>query len=170
MRPEDNLREDHGQIMKLFVSWQKMLGKLDHPDQALIEDFEKCIDWVEVFIDRCHHGKEDEILFPAMESSANPEVKSLIKDLHSEHQTGRSLLESIKLELKTFSQSNGLPAGLIQLCQGYIDLFRKHIRRENAQLLPLLEKCIPVEAQEQIAAQFEQYDQRTIGPKKSISD
>jgi hemerythrin-like domain-containing protein len=105
-----------------------------------------------------------------MVSSANPEVKSLIKDLNSEHQTGRSLLDSIKLELKTFSQSNGLPAGLIQLCQGYIDLFRKHIRRENAQLLPLLEKCIPTEAQDQIAAQFEQYEQRTIGPKKSISD
>ena len=170
MRPEDNLREDHGQIMKLFVSWQKMLEKLDHPDQALIEDFKKCIDWVEVFIDRCHHGKEDEILFPAMASSANPEVKSLIEDLYSEHQSGRLLLESIKLELKTFSQSNGLPTGLIQLCQGYIDLFRKHIRRENAQLLPLLEKCFPAETQEQISAQFEQYEQRTIGHQKSISD
>jgi len=170
MRPKDNLREDHGQIMKLFVSWQKMLDKLENPDQALIEDFKKCIDWVEVFIDRCHHGKEDEILFQAMPSSANPEVKSLIKDLRSEHQNGRSLLESIKLELKTFSQPNGLPASLIQLCQGYIDLFRKHIRRENAQLLPLLEKCIPAETQEQIAAQFEQYEQRTIGHKKSISD
>ncbi|MGA8239371.1 MAG: hemerythrin domain-containing protein [Desulfobacterales bacterium] len=170
MRPKDNLREDHGRIMKLFVSWQKMLGILGHPDQALLEDFEKCIDWVEVFIDKCHHGKEDEILFPAMASYEDPEVTSLIKDLHSEHQTGRSLLEAIKIEFKTYSQTNGLPAGLIQLCQGYIDLFRKHIRRENAQLLPLLEKCIPTEAQEQIAAQFEQYEQRTIGPKKSISD
>ena len=26
MRPEDNLREDHGRIMKLFAAWQKMLG------------------------------------------------------------------------------------------------------------------------------------------------
>jgi hemerythrin-like domain-containing protein len=166
MRPEDNLREDHGRIMKLLVSWQKMLGKLDHPDRELLEDFEKCIDWVEVFVDRCHHGKEDEILFPAMASSENPKVTGLIKDLHSEHQTGRSVLESIKLEFKTFSQTNGLPANLIQLCQGYIDLFRKHIRRENAQLLPLLKKSIPTEAQKQIAEQFEEYEQRTIGHKK----
>jgi hypothetical protein len=34
----------------------------------------------------------------------------------------------------------------------------------------LLEKCIPAETQEQMAAQFEQYEQRTIGHKKSISD
>jgi len=163
MRPRDNLREDHGKIMKLFVSWQDMLEKLDHKDNALLVDFEKCIDWVEVFIDRCHHGKEDEILFPAMASSEDPEVISLIKDLHSEHQAGRSLLETIKLEFKTFAQPNGLPDSLIQLSQDYINLFRKHIRRENAQLLPLLEKGIPIKVQERIAAQFEQYEQKTIG-------
>ncbi|MEJ2638466.1 MAG: hemerythrin domain-containing protein [Desulfosarcinaceae bacterium] len=170
MRPEENLREDHGQIMKLFVTWQNMLEKLDRKDQALLEDLEKCIDWVEVFVDRCHHGKEDEILFPAMASSEDPEVTRLIKDLHSEHQTGRSLLESIKLEINGLSQPNGLSGGLIQLSRGYIDLFRKHIRRENAQLLPLIEKCIPIEDQERIIAQFGQYEQRTIGIKKSIPD
>lgn len=84
MRPKENLREDHGQIMKLFVTWQGMLEKLDHKDQALLEDFEKCVDRVEVFVDRCHHGKEDDILFPAMASSEDPAVTSLIKDLRSD--------------------------------------------------------------------------------------
>jgi hemerythrin-like domain-containing protein len=169
MRPEDNLREDHGQIMKLFVAWQHKLEKLDHKDKALLEDFEKCIDWVEVFIDRCHHGKEDEILFPAMASSEDPKVTSLIEDLHSEHQTGRALLESIKLAFKTLSQPDGLPDGLTQLSRDYIDLFRKHIRRENAQLLPLIEKCIPIDVQQQIVAEFGRYEQSTIGPQKPIS-
>lgn len=158
MRPEDNLREDHGRIMKLFAAWQKILRELDHPDQAMHEALAKYINFVEVFIDRCHHGKEDEILFPAMASCKNSETTSLVQDLRSEHQTGRSLLKAIKLELKASAEPNGSPASLIQLCQRYIDLFRKHIRRENAQLLPLIKKCISTEARERIAAQFKQYD------------
>ena len=81
----------------------------------------------------------------------------MIKDLRSEHQTGRSLLKAIKLEFRASVEPNGSPAGLIKLCQRYIDLFRKHIRRENAQLLPLIKECISTEARERIAAQFEQY-------------
>jgi hemerythrin-like domain-containing protein len=83
-------------MMKLFVAWQNILAKLDSKDPALLEDLRQCIDWVDVFIDQCHHGKEDDILFPAMTSSEDPQVTRLIKDLHSEHQSGRSLLESIK--------------------------------------------------------------------------
>jgi len=163
MRPKDNLREDHGRIMKMFASWQKMLAQLDRRDQALLEAFEKRIDRVDVFVDRCHHGKEDDILFPAMTSSEDPAVANLIADLRAEHQTGRSLLESIKAEFKAFSRPNGSPGDLIQLSQEYIDLFRKHIRRENAQLLPLIEKRIPSQDQERLAAQFEQYEQKTMG-------
>lgn len=163
MRPKDNLREDHGRIMKLFAAWQKMLAQLDRKDHALLEQFETCIDRVDVFVDRCHHGKEDDVLFPAMASSQDPAVANLIADLRAEHQTGRSLLESIKAEFKAFSRPDGLPADVIQLSQEYIDLFRKHIRGENAQLLPLIEKCIPAQDQERIAAQFEQYEQKTMG-------
>jgi hemerythrin-like domain-containing protein len=158
MRPEDNLREDHGRIMKLFAVWQKLLGDLDHPDPAMHEALAKCIDSVDVFVDRRHHGKEDEVLFPAMASSENPDTTRLIQDLRSEHQAGRSLLKAIKLEFKASAEPNGSPVDLIQLCQRYIDLFRKHIRRENAQLLPLIKKCISTEARERIAAEFEQYD------------
>jgi hemerythrin-like domain-containing protein len=158
MRPEDNLREDHGRIMKLFAVWQKLLGDLDHPDPAMHEALAKCIDSVDVFVDRRHHGKEDEVLFPAMASSENPDTTRLIQDLRSEHQAGRSLLKAIKLEFKASAEPNGSPVDLIQLCQRYIDLFRKHIRRENAQLLPLIKECISTEARERIAAEFEQYD------------
>jgi hemerythrin-like domain-containing protein len=168
MRPEDNLREDHGRIMKLFAAWQKMLGELEQPKQSRQEAFAECINLVETFIDKCHHGKEDEILFPAMESSKRPEVTSLIEDLRSEHKTGRSMLEAIKLQFKAFPQSNGSAEKLIQLCEGYIDLFRKHIRRENAKLLPLLEKCMSAGTREQIAAHFEQYEQKTIGSKNNL--
>jgi hemerythrin-like domain-containing protein len=170
MRLEDNLREDHGQIMKRFVSWHDMLEKLNHRDQTLLEDFAKCIDWVDVFIDRCHHGKEDGVLFPALAKSDDPELTSLIEDLQAEHQIGRSLLASIKSEFVAFSQPKGSPDLLIQLSQDYINLFRKHIRRENAQLLPLLEKCIPMEVQEQIADQFEEYQRKTMGTNQSIPD
>ena len=158
MHPEDNLREDHGRIMKLFAVWQKILGESNHTDQAIHEALAKCINFVELFIDRCHHGKEDEILFPAMTSSKNPEITSLVHELRSEHQTGRSLLKAIKLEFKASAEPNGSPVSLIQLSHRYIDLFRKHIRRENAQLLPLIKKCISTKALERIAAQFKQYD------------
>jgi hemerythrin-like domain-containing protein len=168
MRPEDILREDHGRIMKLLAAWQKMLGELENPKQSRHEAFAECIGLVESFIDKCHHGKEDEILFPAMESSKRPEVTSLIEGLRSEHKTGRSMLEAIELEFKAFFQPNGSAETLIQLCESYIDLLRKHVRRENAKLLPILEKCIPAEAQDQIAAHFEQYEQETIGSKNNL--
>jgi hemerythrin-like domain-containing protein len=69
-----------------------------------------------------------------------------------------------------FPRRTGLSDLLIQLSRDYITLFKKHIRRENGQLLPLLEKCIPIKVQEQIATQFEQYQRRTIGNNKSILD
>jgi len=168
MRAKDILREDHGRIMKLLAVWQKMLGELEHTNQSRQEAFVACIDLVETFVDKCHHGREDEILFPAMESSKEPGITILIDRLSSEHKTGRSMLEAIKQEYKVFSQSNGSAEKLIQLCEGYIDLLRKHIRWENAKLLPVIEKCVSSGDQEQIAARFEQYEQETIGSETNL--
>ena len=167
MSPKENLREEHGNIMKIFSALQKILPELEHRKEELIIDLELIIDFLEIYTDKCHHGKEENILFPALEELRNTEADNLTTELRSDHRTGRVLLKEIKLEFdKLNKKAEYSPSVFIDTSKRYIGLFRKHIRKENAQLLPMIEERFSKEQQARIEAQFERFEHENIGPER----
>ena len=58
------LKHDHRIIEKVLTVLEKVS---QNPREASLDKWEKAIDFIRNFADKCHHLKEEKILFPAME-------------------------------------------------------------------------------------------------------
>ena len=168
MGPMQNLRDEHGQMMKMFSALQQRLPELAHADQDLFTAVDSILAFFEINIDGCHHGKEEDILFPALAEINAGDVDRLIADLRADHSAGRRLLGEIKTDYYALRMLGGpAVANFANSAMRYINHFRKHIRIENARLLPLLQSRLSTEVQARMDAQFDAYQQKILGSQTS---
>ena len=58
---------DQALTMKMLAVLQTICGKMEKQEAGLEEDIRGVIEFLRIFVDRCHHGKEEDVLFPALE-------------------------------------------------------------------------------------------------------
>ena len=162
MTARDHLRREHGDIMKALARLQKWIRDPAAPRDALREALSAAFTFMDVYVDRCHHGKEEAILFPALEATGGEDLVRLTAELRSEHGRARLLLDSLTAECRRPDAE--FPAdGFADRCEAYIALIRGHVRKENAQLLPALERTLTDEARAMIEDAFERFDRGIDG-------
>ncbi|MFZ2628825.1 MAG: hemerythrin domain-containing protein, partial [Rugosibacter sp.] len=61
-----------------------------------VEMVRKIVHFMREFADKCHHGKEEQLLFPAMEKKGVPETGCPLGGLMGEHKKGRSLVTALE--------------------------------------------------------------------------
>lgn len=164
MTPKENLREEHAACMKIFMALQQICERLKKNEEGLRELLEKIISFLEVYVDQCHHEKEERFLFQALVDAEIPGIEDLVSELRLEHQTGRVLVKEMKTQMEGFYEGTGSsPSELVDISGQYIGIFRKHIRRENAELLPQIEAGLPKQKQAWLSEQFEKLENEEIG-------
>jgi hemerythrin-like domain-containing protein len=60
---EDLHNEPEGVLLSL-----KILEKICAIDRLPIQPVEQLLEFFRIFVDKCHHGKEEDLLFPALEA------------------------------------------------------------------------------------------------------
>jgi len=109
-----------------------------------------------VFVDKCHHGKEEEHLFPALERAGIPREGGPIGVMLFEHDQGR---RTAALLTKAFAgyRSNEKNAGerIAKSTGEYCALLRNHIEKENNVLFRMAEGRISGTEDAQLVAAFE---------------
>lgn len=130
-----------------------MANILEKGEEIKEEDRASILDFLQVFVDKCHHGKEEEILFPAMEKAGVPKV-GLIDELLKEHEEGREFVRNMAGE--DFAEN----------AREYASLIREHIKKEQQKLFPLALQKIPIAEREQLLKEFVQFEAQEIGEGK----
>ena len=167
MTPRENLREEHGLIMRVLSRFQKLIKDGKRPREEFIHALKTIFDFMEIYVDRCHHGKEETILFPAMADLKNADLTNLVEELSREHDAVRGLLDVLQTELRTSKNDAPFPDDAFAgQSEKYITLVRTHIRKENARLLPEIENILPGSEQVRIEDAFERFEQTVDGLKK----
>ena len=64
-----DLVHEHKAIMVALDVIEKMYEKVGNDNLTDYEDIEEIIEFLKVFADKCHHGKEENYLFPALEEA-----------------------------------------------------------------------------------------------------
>jgi hemerythrin-like domain-containing protein len=114
------------------------------------------VDLLRTFADKCHHGKEEEHLFPALVGKGVPLEGGPVGVLLVEHEEGRGYL-------KTLSTS-GDPASRSAAALRYVNLLRQHIEKENEVLFPMADELLSLEEQGKLAKLYEQVEREVVGP------
>ncbi|MFQ6616542.1 MAG: hemerythrin domain-containing protein [Fidelibacterota bacterium] len=167
MKPTDQLRHEHDAILTMLDILERVCQKLESEEEVDPSHLEGIIDFFRVFADKCHHGKEEAHLFPAMEEAGVPRQGGPLGVMLHEHDTGRGYVTSMDEGVKRFK--SGDEEGSTQFILGarpYIALLKEHIDKENNILFPLALNTLSPERQDELLTQFDRVEREVVGQGK----
>jgi hemerythrin-like domain-containing protein len=122
------------------------------------------MEYFSVFVDTCHHGKEEDLLFPAMEKIGVSKNNGPIGVLLHEHQLGRAYVNGMKDALFAYKKGNNEALNeFSKNAKCYITLLNEHIHKEDNVLFPLAEKHLTDKKQAELYEGFEKIEAEKIG-------
>ncbi len=159
--PTEILKGEHRVIEKVLNG----LGRLaEAPGGTSLEQWAVAIDFLRNFADRCHHLKEEQLLFPALEERGIPREGGPIGMMLTEHEEGRGYVRAMTAALESAS---GNPLGSLATLQrkaiAYIRLLREHIRKEDEVLFHIADSVLSPEEQAELARAFAEHELAEIG-------
>ena len=132
------ISQEHANLWRVTVAFDHLaegIGRGDPVDSAF---FNAAFDYLEHFVDRAHHPKEDEHLFPRLRAR-DAEAAALIERLQSDHRAGPLQLHALRAALLASAVSGSgevakghFAASLKQYGAG----LREHVLQEEKELLP----------------------------------
>lgn len=167
MRATDQLKEEHKAIKLMLEVLEKVCDKLEKNERVNVDDLEKIVDFIRTFADRCHHGKEEDLLFPAFEEAGIPREGGPIGVMLTEHEMGRNYVKGMNIALEGCRAGDAKAySDFIKNARGYISLLSDHIYKEDNILYPMGDMRISDEKQKELIGKFEEVEKERIGPGK----
>jgi len=161
MKPTEQLKAEHEGVKLMLRILDKVCAK---PGEINREHFDKMLEFLKVFVDKCHHGKEEDLLLPAMIEAGVPKDKGVIKFTLLEHEEGRGHVKGMS---EAFDKlRNGDPEASVKIVENgknYIGLLVRHIDKENNILFPLADKVLLQAKQAELEEGFEKLEVERIG-------
>ena len=131
------------------------------------EHVEQLFEFFSTFVDRCHHGKEEELLFPALEQVGVSREGGPVGVMLNEHQQGRDLVAKMKTAFSQYLEGDGNAARHFKKhADAYITLLDFHIDKENNVLFPLAVKHLSADTLVEMKKGFDKIESEKIGEGK----
>ena len=128
-----HLRKDHDLIEKVIAAMQTTVSLLKDGKKVPESILLPTIDFAKNFTNVCHHGKEEDTLFPALGKVGIPTNMGPIRMMIMEHETTKKIAEKIEEFAKTYL-AVGDPSNLIEGMELYIEHVKAHLWKENNRL------------------------------------
>ena len=94
MTPSGRLKDEHEGILLMLQILDKISGKMKKQEKMDLTHLEEIVDFFRTFADKCHHGKEEDLLFPEMEKAGISRERGPIGVMLAEHVQGRSYVRA----------------------------------------------------------------------------
>jgi len=155
----EDLKHEHEAILSSLIILDQITEDIDKgstPDKVDLSNF---IGFLKEFADKCHHGKEEGMLFPALTNAGIPEKGGPIGVMLSEHVQGRNFIK----EMDHATASGPDYKAFAGAARHYSLLLENHIQKENNVLFPMAEKTLDKAQLEQLYKSFEEHEEKVIG-------
>jgi hemerythrin-like domain-containing protein len=119
------------------------------------------VEFMRVFGDELHHGKEEDVLFPALEAAGVPVKGCPIGALRAEHDQGRELVAALAEAIDSHESGDASArADISRVLDELMELYPRHIWKEDYLAFPMSEKVLSNEVKAEVARRFEAVDER----------
>lgn len=155
--------DEHKLIMKVLGAMENYGQCLSQKDAKIVpEDLGKFVTFLSEFADKCHHGKEEDILYEEMAQNGFPKNVGPLAVMFHEHTEGRKLISLLREESLDPTNWNDVTK-IISAINGYVELLREHIYKEDNILYPMADERFSVDIMASIGKRFEEYEQEKMG-------
>lgn len=164
MNPTETLKHEHKIVLLVLKGAEREARSIETGGAVHVEDVEQMVDFFRNFVDRCHHGKEERHLFPAMQGKGMSAERGPIAVMLHEHEQGRAAVRAISAALERVKGGDlGAGAELADALLGYVELLRNHIAKEDNVLFPMADGILSESEQGNLAVLFDRVETEEIG-------
>ena len=131
------IKTEHRNLESVLFTLGHLVKEIEKDKLIPLNVFHGIVYYLDSFLDRYHHPKENKYLFPAL-LERHPKSTNIIEQLGKQHGQGEKLLSNVAKALSAFEFLG--QAGFSRFrdaVQEYIDFERNHIHLEETEILPL---------------------------------
>jgi len=165
MKATEILKNEHRVIEQVLDCLDAMAEACQRDGRIGEEPARQAIDFLRTFADTCHHGKEENQLFPMMESRGYSPVAGPTAVMRAEHTQGRSLIRAMEVEIPAASRGDqSARTKWLAAARDYTYLLRQHIEKEDECLFPMADQALRDTDQVELGRQFERVEHDELAP------
>jgi len=129
--------------------------------------FDAAIDFITSYADRCHHGKEEGILFAALARKHLSDIhRDMMQNLIADHIYSRKTLNNLASSKKSYvNEETHALIGVIKFSEELVSFYPKHIEKEDKHFFIPVMEYFTEEEQNKMIEDFFKFDQGLIHEK-----
>jgi len=172
MLPIEPLMMEHRLIEKLIILMEKEGARIENDKLTDIDFIDNCIDFIKTYIEDCHHGKEDDILFKELkDKKLIPEHDRILKELIKEHKYARNITSKLNVARNNYFSSDTDASKQIyafeihEYLEILIGFYPKHIEKEDKEFFGPCMDYLTDNEKKEMHNRFWEFDRKLIHRK-----
>jgi len=158
------LRHEHDAVVKMLGFANDLADRLDRGQRVSPAVLDKVLEFFRVFVDQCHHSKEEDLLFPLLEAKGLPRAGGPLGVMLSEHQEGRKWMQEMTEAAEDYRLIvEGSGCRWASAARAYAELLQAHLDKENNVLFAMADRILTPAEQASLVEGFEKLEVEKIG-------
>ena len=133
MMPVGPLMVEHRLIERMISIMRRELKKIKKDAKVDTVFIDTAVDFIRTYADRCHHGKEEDILFrDLVKKKMSDEHERIMQELIEEHKMGRNNVKKLVEAKEKYVQGNkDALKDIVSNMEILVKFYPKHIEKED---------------------------------------
>jgi hemerythrin-like domain-containing protein len=162
MGPFEVLSQEHEQILRALELLDRASHLIAEGSEVPVDALADLVSFFRRFGDACHHAKEEQVLFPALEQAGMARNQGPIGVMLAEHVEGRALVSRIS---DLLDEGGDARPALAEAARSFSLLLQDHIRKEEEVLYPIGRSRVPPDRDAEILAAYDKMEASVISPE-----
>ena len=169
MKPRGPLMIEHRLIEKMIEIIKQKIKEIKTTGQVEPVFIDVAVDFIKIYADKTHHGKEEDILFrDCIKKNMSDDDTRIMNELIEEHKYGRkNVSELVEAKEKYIKGENTIDT-IIEKLNTLTEFYPKHIEKEDKLFFPNSEKYFTEIELNEMLNEFWEFDKKMIHEKYKL--
>jgi hemerythrin-like domain-containing protein len=167
MQARGPLMVEHRLIERMIGLIRTAIGQVELQNRIDPDFVDAAVDFIRMYADRTHHGKEEDILFRDLDKKELlVEDRQMMKELIEEHAFGRETTKALVDANTRYRNGDELArADIAEQMKILADFYPKHIEKEDKVFFPASRAYFTDDEDRILLAEFREFDRKMIHEK-----
>jgi hemerythrin-like domain-containing protein len=167
MQARGPLMIEHRLIERMISVIERVLAQIQSTEKVAPLFIDTAVDFIRMYADRTHHGKEEDILFRDLSKRPlSVEDQRVMNELIQEHVFGRQTTRKLVEANASYRSGNESAVGEIaERLRTLVEFYPRHIEKEDKIFFPAARTYFTEEEDQAMLAEFWEFDRKMIHEK-----
>jgi len=162
--PIGPLMIEHRLIDRMLALMRKEIERLEKENTSNLDFIDTAVDFIRKYADRCHHGKEEDILFRELKKKdMEIEHKRTMEELIEEHKWAReTTAKLVAAKMEFIKDSHRDKKSIVDYMKQLVEFYPKHIEKEDKRFFRPIMKYFSQKEQDALLQEEYEFDKNFI--------